>query len=633
MCTPEPKDEHMSTFSVDPPVDGIAHNHRVYRALVDVAEKYVQDRDPEQVLAAAAVAANYAYEAPIGRLGGPRLEGLIVRAVRDGAEAPRVDAGRQAGRVVHVLTNSANIGGHSRLAWRWIERDHRIADLVLTNQTDPVPTELAKAVFASGGRIYDLRTAHTSLLERARAIRQVMDHADIAIYHIHPFDSVAVAAANLPGVRPPVVLENHADHTFWLGLSAADVISDHRELGQQICRELRGVPAERLRLLPLPVEALPQPAERTELRAHLKIADSSVVAVCIASPGKMEPIFGTGMAEVAHQLLTAVPELVLLMVGPPSAGPWAELAQHFPGRLQALGYLADAGVLFAAADLYLDSYPVSGGTSLLEAAAAGLPVISLQETDRYRPVWIAESPGLADPMHRAHNVADYVEQVRRLAATVELRTDRGRTTREAVLAQHHGAGWAAQLEDLYRHVRSLEPVDLVELDTELLADPQFHEELLRFVEWARPRLAFSSSISPYAAVLQPALRAHLYAAWTATKSAGGRVNLRVGEDWDANRAWIVRAMAMTAGNPRFCLSLPPVDGDYATSLETLLSVLTELGLTPESCGNVAVEQTYADPGLTLYLPADALTLDLIASTLSHLGPDPTAAEAIALAVA
>ena len=68
--------------------------------------------------------------------------------------------------------------------------------------------------------------------ERLVALRDAILHrigrADLIVLHVHPYDVVALAAANLPGVRPPVVLENYADHAFWLGVGGADRVCGRR---------------------------------------------------------------------------------------------------------------------------------------------------------------------------------------------------------------------------------------------------------------------------------------------------------------------------------------------------------------------------------------------------------------------
>jgi glycosyltransferase involved in cell wall biosynthesis len=604
------------------PAEEISRNRALYDALVHVVERNATDGDIEGVLLSAAYAANFAWSAPIGQLSDPQLEDLVVRAVRGESAAPTVEVDRENGRVLHVLTEAYAVGGHTRFARRWMERDSRQADLALTNQTGTVPADLLEAVTAAGGSVHDLRTSGPGLLDRARALNRIMDRADIAVLHTHPYDTVAFAAANLPGVRPPIVLENHADHTYWLGLAAADVISDHRRYGQRICAQLRGVATDRLRSLPLPVDPVPPTANRSELRARLRVHDKTIVGLCVATASKMQPIFGTGFADIVELLLQAVPELVLIIVGPPSEGRWQQLESLFPGRLSAVGLVSDASPLYAAADIYLDSYPISGGTSLLEAAAAGLPVLSLQETSKYSPVWAAEAPGLADANNRTSTIEDYIARVRQLARSRSLRMQRGLATQRSVLAKHSGAGWVDDLEGVYAQAREGRPASLEELAAGL-ADPQLHRDLLQFGKWNNPPTTFDTVLRPFSSMVSDGLRARLHAAWTrAVSGPTPTLRLRAEVGWESHQAWALRALAMAGTHSSLALSLPPIDSeDDAASLARVVALLSEVGLTAETCGDVSIEPVEAVIDGALELPCTPETLDYVAAVLEYLRED------------
>ena len=206
-----------------------------------MVRRYAEQGDVERVLRAATVAANYAWLAPVGLLSDVRLERIVVHAVR-GSAAVSVDGSRRTGRVLHVLSEGYPTGGHTRQVWRWIERDERISDVVLTNQRGPVPDRLVEAVRASGGQLHDLRSTAESFLDRARAVREHMDRADVVVLTVHPYDAVALAAVNLPGSRPPVIYANHADLSYWLGVGAADLLCDWRDAARALDVGQRAVP-------------------------------------------------------------------------------------------------------------------------------------------------------------------------------------------------------------------------------------------------------------------------------------------------------------------------------------------------------------------------------------------------------
>ena len=69
------------------------------------------------------------------------LEAIGLRQVPRG---PASAGGDGPERVLHVITECAAVGGHSRMAWRWIERDEdRLPTLALTRHRAEVPAPLA----------------------------------------------------------------------------------------------------------------------------------------------------------------------------------------------------------------------------------------------------------------------------------------------------------------------------------------------------------------------------------------------------------------------------------------------------------------------------------------------------------
>src|SRR4051794_5965117 len=143
----------------------LAENRRRFELLVEMTRHYAGQGDAERVLRAAMLAGQYAFLAPVGLLSDVRLERAVIGAVRGSGEV-RVDGGRSTGRVLHVLSEAYFVGGHTRLAWRWMNRDERTSDVVLTNQNGPVPDQLTDAVRATGGELHDLRADHSQLLDR-----------------------------------------------------------------------------------------------------------------------------------------------------------------------------------------------------------------------------------------------------------------------------------------------------------------------------------------------------------------------------------------------------------------------------------------------------------------------------------
>ena len=499
------------------------------------------------------------------------------------------------------------------MAWRWIGRDDRGSDVALTNQHTPIPEPLRQAVTASAGQLFDLRADHADLSARAGALRRLMDRADVVVYHVHPYDAVALAAANLPGRRPPIVFDNHADHTFWLGLGCADVISDNRLRAQQLSRELRGVAPERLGLLHRQREE-PAGSWTTEAaRAGLRLGPDDVVAVSVASAFKMSPVWGRGFDSLVARALTDFPRLKVILAGVGAVGPWAQLAQRFRGRLLPLGVVADPEPLYAAADIYLNSYPLPAGTSVLEAAMAGLPVLSLLdlgEKDGHATVLQSGAPGLDGVRHAEATEDDYLRHLRKLVRDGRLRAERGAAAREGVLAAHTGTGWSRRLEALYETARRVGAADLDDY-RDLPPDHDYAAMVLSFaapVDATIDLLAAATPLGPQADDL-----AHDLFAVNA-RSEGPSLSVRISSGWEHRPEWTRRLLVLARTHPRLAVSLPFAGGDDAEGSRTV-TLLTSLfaldGTTPADCGDISLDAdapavTGPAVGGELALTSDAL---------------------------
>lgn len=565
-----------------------AENRRHLELLVQMTQRWADQGDAERVLRAATVAAGYAWSAPTGLLGDLRLERAVVHAVRGPVGAVEVDGERRTGRVLHVASEVYPTGGHTRLLWRWVERDHRAATLALTNQRSPVPDRLAGTVLASGGRVHDLRAALPGFLDRARALRALMDEADLVVLHVHPYDAVALAAAALPGRRPPVIYENHTDQSFWLGLGAVDLLCDLRPEARQLDESLRGVPGSRIAVLPMPMEQLPT-VDGAAAREHLGIGAAAVVALTVSADWKMAPSWGRGMQHVADRALRWSPDLSLVVVGAPTDADWERLRARYPGRVHVVGRVADPSPFFAAADIYLDSYPVRSTTSALEAAALGLPVVTLTDLPEGAPgaIMQANSPGLAGGIV-VPTVERLATTVRRLAADRELRRAAGERVRASALAAHEGPGWRASLEDLYARARLVTAAD-VDLLGPTTADDR-HGDALAAVQTPQGSPDPQSTTHLLAEQFDGAMQAGLFAALH--RDTGPSLGLRVPAGWEDHLGWVARLVELAGDRPRLRVSLPFVTGDDAAGTRTsalLLDLLDRVGTTPETCGDLVVE--------------------------------------------
>lgn len=349
---------------------------------------------------------------------------------------------------VHVMTEAMTVGGHTALVRRWIANDtgKRRHSLVLTQQDDCSVNELVDAVQCSGGEVVCLGSGE-SYGERARRLREyVRREADVVVLHIHPWDVIPSMALGLPG-GPPVLLLNHADHTFWIGAGIADAVLSIRHSGADVARHYRGV--ERNLLLPIPLpppgsdDASGQTPGVLDIRTRLGIPPEAIVILTVGSAYKYTPFDAIDFPAAIRQVLERSHEAHIVAVGPdPDADEWRTLREFYGERVHVVGPQDDPFPYYRAADVYVEGFPFGSLTALLEAGAEGLPCI---RAPKVCPLpFVSDDPALDEG--RPENVAAYVESIRALVASPERRMREGRKMAASVSTVHMPVGWKKSLD-------------------------------------------------------------------------------------------------------------------------------------------------------------------------------------------
>jgi len=412
------------------------------------AERQLRLRNTEHAGLMAYVAAATAAELGQSTLCSPALESLLLRigSTIDAVAAPH---DRRRGRWLHVFTMTTTIGGHTALARRWIGRNpgHRVHDVVLTGQAvEAADPGLLRVARASGGSVQSVSTAGT-LLGRARTLRALAAGADAVVLHAHMWDVLPALAFARPG-GPPVLLMNHADHAFWVGSAVADAVIDFRDSGAALTQRLRA--PRGVRRLPVPLDergALPPDRKALAGRLPAHALDSGILVLTIGRASKYQSHRALDFPATARRIVQALDDCTLVAVGPPSNDPlWQSLARDTDGRAVAVGEDVNLAPWHAAADLYLEGFPVGSYTALLETVQAGRGVV--------RKPWLAPpdvlpvDAGALAATAPPRDPDAYVADALRLARDPSARDAQVGALRPAVVAMHTGAGWDAALRNL-----------------------------------------------------------------------------------------------------------------------------------------------------------------------------------------
>jgi hypothetical protein len=451
--------------------DEVGGYARAFAHLEDLAERRLRAGRHEAAAAWVRVAAGLAACCPAGVLRSPRLERVLDQVSRaqlgagPGRPAAAADGRR---RVLHVLSTAPSIGGHVNLALRWRAADPA-SDARFVVTSDEVVPEFLRAATSHGRPPHVLQGA--SLVEQARELRGLAAHVDVVVCHTHANDPVPGIAFGGDYAGAPVVLVNQADHVFFLGAGNFSVLVNLRPtLADHVSTHARGFPAGHGAFLPIPVPE-ERSARREDAKRALGIDPATTVALTLARDTKYRPSpLHPSFLELVEPVLAAREKAVLLAVGPSADEPqWAAAATRLADRLQVCGPQPAPGRYLDAADVYVDSFPFSSTTSMLEAAVRDVPVVGFCPY-----TGLARLLGGGDIVDEVAVSARTPDEYRdRLGALLDeplAREDLGRRTGQVVRATHGAAGWSGALEEIYARAEVVPPLTSRDAPTGYRAD-------------------------------------------------------------------------------------------------------------------------------------------------------------------
>jgi hypothetical protein len=351
--------------------------------------------------------------------------------------------------VLHVMTEGFGYGGHTRLVSAWIKNtfDTAVNSVVTTIQKDPLPDDLAASIAASGGKYQPLAVFSSDLLTRSFLLRQLSRNwADVVVLHVHPSDAIPTVAFGV-AEGPPVIFLNHADHTFWLGASVADVVANLRPEGQKITLNRRGV--KNSKILPIPILKNNPIADYSAVRKRLGIKRDKIVLLTVGDEFKYAPFGAYNFVSFMEKLLMRNPNVVLFAVGPRQDKCWAEASARVGGRIRAMGRInwAELNAIYGCADIYVEGFPVGGMTAMLEAGVRGIPITGVRITDA--PI-LNGSDDIAIEKFNLYvpSLEEFKKSLERMITQPSFRNQKTVEVKQSIERIHFMPGWNNFLDDI-----------------------------------------------------------------------------------------------------------------------------------------------------------------------------------------
>jgi hypothetical protein len=478
----------------------IQENRRIFQKTVEKASEALTKNHLEAVMAWSKIAAHFAFVRHPGVYMSPKLESLLLEvAQRVEADPPEVTGafflktkpknfGKM--RLLHVLTESYGSGGHTPFVARWISNtlENSVHSIITTAQNGELPPLLWDAVGSCGGWTCSLSELSDSLVEQSLLLRLLAQNwADIIVLLVHPFDPVPSVAFGVDG-GPPVIFCNHADHAFWLGSSVADITVDYHSSAGLLNAKRRGIIDSRL--LPIPLTRNDSAPIRSSVRQQLGFGDKDVIMLTVGRAEKFYPFGNYDFLNVMVDFLKSHSNVRLVAAGPSSEGRWQEASQQVEGRIQALG-VVDRDMLenfYAAADVYVVSFPCGSGTSMLEAAMHNLPIVGLHLKELPH-LSLEDDVGFANFKVHKSSLEGFTETLEWAADYSHLERERAIAglVRENIEHEHCPPGWNTYLNAVLQSLPSqhalhspmvpLEQTDYTDVYWEYLSSQMLSNEL------------------------------------------------------------------------------------------------------------------------------------------------------------
>lgn len=280
---------------------------------------------------------------------------------------PRLGAPSSNG-VMHVLTETYDRGGHTKLALAWL-RIRAGRDVQRVHVTRRLTLRSQNALDDAGVR-YSVSVGTPT--ERLAQLMNACGEATTIVLHIHPEDiigALAARAARDTGRR--VLFLNHSDHLFSFGVGVSDCVLEVSGFGWLKTRAARG--ANRQSFIGIPLDASYTTSADTTLRS------SSGPILTVGSTEKYRPNGHANFPEFINLLARRVDNDIHL-IGPSGLEPWwTVLASEIRDRVIFHGPLPfdETRERVAECAAYVDSFPITGGTMFQQAFMSGAPVFGL----------------------------------------------------------------------------------------------------------------------------------------------------------------------------------------------------------------------------------------------------------------
>lgn len=215
-------------------------------------------------------------------------------------------------------------------------------------------------------------------IEKIKYLAQLIDkyRPTKAFLHLSPWSVVGVCAfISCSSITRYLI--NLTDHAFWIGKSCVDYLIEFRNYGYNISKKFRGIPAKKLLFQPY------YPIQRNSKFDGFPVNTTNKVIVFTG--GAFYKMYGKKgkFFDLIKKILDNNQNIIFLIAGSGKIKPFNTFIKkyNYSKRMFLLGNRNDINEVFKNIDIYLATYPLTGGLMAQYAALHNKNIIAYSTED------------------------------------------------------------------------------------------------------------------------------------------------------------------------------------------------------------------------------------------------------------
>lgn len=348
----------------------------IYKRLIKIACEYADKNEWEKASSYLSSSAQWAYQFNLFYTD-DAAESLI-RRISDSQVSHTHVMNPEENRIVLVDSFCMDNRGLTQQYLRGMIRKNAEILYVCTSRTTSYGKDILREIDSyPKARVLLFEGSETGSLSKVNdAAREICQFAPAHIFfHIAPWDVAALLICNVISGVPKYNI-NLTDHAYWMGASLIDFNIEFRPYGMTVSLEKRGLKPEQLLTLPFyPITPLGH-----SFRGFPDMPDN---AIKVLTGGALYKMLGKGdfFFHLMEDLLSISPDVYILVAGFSHNLLFEKKCSGIKGneRILQIGFRDDIDAVFQNCDVFLSTYPVSGGLMCQYAAKYGKPVLAYRE--------------------------------------------------------------------------------------------------------------------------------------------------------------------------------------------------------------------------------------------------------------